>query len=71
MTRLYMKTTKVTDHLHFRLRQSMIHRGRILMKEAVGNLPENLPEKRLENRLENRPENLLEKLKSHPGNIEK
>jgi hypothetical protein len=27
----------------------------------------NIPEKRLENR----PENLLEKLKSHPGNIEK
>ena len=72
MTRLYMKTVEVTDHLHFRLRQSMIRRlvllsGRLLMKDAVGNLPENLPE----NRPENLPENLLEKLKSHPGNIEK
>jgi hypothetical protein len=34
---------------------------------AEGNMPEN----RLENCPENRPENLLEKLKSHPGNIEK
>ncbi len=77
MTRLYMKT-EVTDHLHFRLRQGMMIRrrlvllsGRLLMKEAEGNLPENLPEKRLENRPENLPENRLEKLKSHPGNIER
>jgi hypothetical protein len=64
-------------HLHFRLRQGMIYRrlvllsGRLLMKEAEGNLPENLPENRPENLLENLPENLLEKLKSHPGNIER
>jgi hypothetical protein len=47
-----------------------IHRAMSLEKAtwaAEGNMPEN----RLENCPENRPENLLEKLKSHPGNIEK